>query len=100
MTPVDEMNPSDRLHSHYESSDMLPINPRIRLSVFSTCPPSKDISARDYFHRVAEVARWSEHAGCKGILVYADNGLCDPWIVSEVILRHTTTLCPLVAVQP
>lgn len=71
-----------------------------RLNVFSTCPQSKDVPSSEYLDQVAEVARWSEIAGCKGILVYADNGLCDPWIVSHVIFRHTTDLCPLVAVQP
>jgi alkanesulfonate monooxygenase len=49
---------------------------------------------------VADVARWSEQAGCRGILVYTDNGLVDPWLVSQVILASTDALCPLVAVQP
>ena len=46
------------------------------------------------------VARWSEDAGCTGVLVFTDNGLLDPWVVSHAILRETSTLCPLVAVQP
>jgi alkanesulfonate monooxygenase len=46
------------------------------------------------------VARWSEDAGCTGILVYSDNGIVDPWVVSHVIIQHTTALCPLVAIQP
>jgi alkanesulfonate monooxygenase len=32
--------------------------------------------------------------------VYTDNGLVDPWLVSQVIIEHTERLCPLVAVQP
>jgi len=46
------------------------------------------------------VARWSERAGCRGILVYTDNQLVDPWLVSQIIIQNTTALCPLVAVQP
>ena len=68
--------------------------------IFATCPQSKDIAQGDYLRRVETVARWSEEAGCTGILVFTDNGLLDPWIVSHAILRETSTLCPLVAVQP
>jgi alkanesulfonate monooxygenase len=53
-----------------------------------------------YLRHVEEIARGSEEAGCEGILVYADNGQVDPWLVSQVILRATRRLCPLVAVQP
>jgi alkanesulfonate monooxygenase len=72
-----------------------------RLEVFSTCPRSdRRIAARDYIREVEDVARWSERSGCKGILVYSDNSMLDPWIISERILRVTESLCPLVAVQP
>jgi alkanesulfonate monooxygenase len=46
------------------------------------------------------VARWSEAAGCVGILVYTDNRLVDPWLVAQEILVSTRTLAPLVATQP
>jgi alkanesulfonate monooxygenase len=46
------------------------------------------------------VARWSEAAGCEGILVYTDNGILDPWLVSQLVIQATERLCPLVAVQP
>jgi alkanesulfonate monooxygenase len=49
---------------------------------------------------VIRVARWSEQYGCRGILVYADNSLVDPWLVAQIILQNTERLCPLVAVQP
>jgi alkanesulfonate monooxygenase len=49
---------------------------------------------------VADVARWSERAGCTGIFVDSDNSLVDPWMLSHVIVRNTDTLCPLVAVHP
>jgi alkanesulfonate monooxygenase len=69
------------------------------LQVFSTCPSS--LTAPDnYFQRIRDVARWSEEAGCTGILVYTDNSVVDPWLVSQIIVQSTHFLCPLVAVQP
>lgn len=70
------------------------------LQIFSTCPQSRDVPKEDYHRRVIEVARWSERYGCTGILVYTDNGLVDPWLVSQLIVQHTEQLSPLVAVQP
>lgn len=70
------------------------------IDIFSTCPQSKDEDSDTYLRSVADVARWSEEAGCRGILVYTDNGLVDPWLVSQVILQSTAQLSPLVAVQP
>ena len=71
-----------------------------RIEVFSTCPPSSGADARTYLRDVVRVARWSEEAGCRGILVYSDNSLVDPWLVAQVIIEGTRSLCPLVAVQP
>lgn len=71
-----------------------------RVSVFSTCPPSNLIDREKYLRKVIDVARWSEQAGCRGILVYSDNGLVDPWLVTQIIIENTTALSPLVAVQP
>jgi alkanesulfonate monooxygenase len=68
--------------------------------LFSTCPQSKDPHDVPYGVRVAEVARWSERAGYRGMLVYTDNGLVDPWLVAQLVIRATERLCPLVAVQP
>jgi alkanesulfonate monooxygenase len=70
------------------------------LEVFSTCPPSSSAHLPSYERHVIDVARWSDASGCTGILVYSDNSQLDPWIVSDVIVRNTETLCPLVAVQP
>lgn len=68
--------------------------------IFSTCPPSNLVDQRTYLAQVGEIARWSEAAGCEGILVYTDNGLVDPWLVSQIIIERTERLCPLVALQP
>ncbi len=70
------------------------------IELFSTCPMSSATNQRAYAGAVADVARWSERHGCKGILVYTDNSLADPWLVSHMIVQNTTTLSPLVAVQP
>lgn len=70
------------------------------IQVFSTCPQSKDSSPADYPRRVAEVARWSDEAGCTGMLIYTDNGIVDPWLLAQSVLGCTRRLCPLVAVQP
>ena len=70
------------------------------LKVFSTAPQSSAVDRESYIQNVIDVARWSEEAGCEGILVYTDNSLVDPWLVSQIIIGHTTRLCPLVAIQP
>jgi alkanesulfonate monooxygenase len=70
------------------------------VTVFATCPQSSTIERDSYLRRVIDVARWSERAGCAGILVYSDNSLVDPWLLSQMIVQHTEHLSPLVAVQP
>jgi alkanesulfonate monooxygenase len=70
------------------------------VEVFSTTPQSKDLDQSEYLRRVEDVARWSDEAGYRGILVYTDNGIVDPWLVSQVILQSTKSLCPLIAIQP
>jgi alkanesulfonate monooxygenase len=72
------------------------------IRLFSTCPPSSQYGeyGGDYLRKVREVAEWSDDAGLEGILVYTDNSLADPWLVSQVILSSTSNLAPLVAVQP
>lgn len=79
---------------------MVKISSGTDIQIFSTCPQSKDGDAAGYAERVAAVARWSEEAGCTGMLVYTDNGLADPWLVAQHVLASTPRLCPLVAVQP
>lgn len=71
-----------------------------QVEVFSTCPQSTDVDRADYVRRVEEVARWSDEAGYRGILVYTDNGIVDPWLVSQVIIQNTVALAPLIAIQP
>jgi alkanesulfonate monooxygenase len=70
------------------------------VQIYSTCPQSKDVPAGEYARAVADTARWSEAAGCTGMLVYTDNGIADPWLVSQQVITATERLAPLVAVQP
>jgi len=62
------------------------------LKVFATCPPSYTASPQVYLREVLEVARWSEAAGCEGILIYTDNGLVDPWLIAQAMITHTERL--------
>jgi len=70
------------------------------IALFSTCPASAGLEAAEFRRRVVEVAHWSERQGCRGILVYTDNSLLDPWLVAQLIVEATESLVPLVAVQP
>jgi alkanesulfonate monooxygenase len=70
------------------------------VQIYSTCPQSKDFPADEYARAVADTARWSEAAGCTGMLVYTDNGIADPWLVAQHVITATERLAPLVAVQP
>jgi len=70
------------------------------IKVFSTAPQSLNVSQEVYIEKVAEAARWSESAGCTGMLIYTDNGIVDAWLVAQIVIQSTKSLCPLVATQP
>lgn len=70
------------------------------IDIFTTCPPWRGESGPEYLQQVCNIARWSDDARCTGMLIYTDNGLLDPWLVSQVVMRNTQSLAPLVAVQP
>jgi alkanesulfonate monooxygenase len=70
------------------------------IAIFSTCPPSAGVAPDVFRRQVVDVARWSEDQGCRGTLIYTDNSLLDPWLVAQRIVESTTSLIPLVAVQP
>jgi alkanesulfonate monooxygenase len=71
-----------------------------KVEVFSTCPESSAVDKNLYVQNIIDAARWSEEAGCSGILVYSDNSLLDAWMISHIIIQNTKRLSPLVAVQP
>ena len=70
------------------------------LKIFTTCPQATVDKPRACVRRIENVARWSEEAGCEGILVSADNRHLDPWLVSRAIIGATDKLCPVISVQP
>ena len=70
------------------------------IQIFSTCPQWTGGDRRAHVAHVADVARWSEEAGCRGILIYTDNTQPDPWVISQIVATSTEALSPLVAVQP
>jgi alkanesulfonate monooxygenase len=69
------------------------------IDLFTTCPTYDGSDSKSYLKRVCDVSRWSDEAGCKGILVYTDNSVVDPWLIAQTIIQHTKALSPLVAVQ-
>lgn len=73
---------------------------KLSVKIYATCPQSKNIDRSRYLQETAEVLRWSEAAGCTGILVYTDNGIADPWLVSQIVIENTERLKPLIAIQP
>jgi alkanesulfonate monooxygenase len=70
------------------------------IAVFSTCPAYTGTDPGAYKDSVRQISRWSEDAGCRGILIYTDNSTLDPWLVAQIVIESTGALSPLVAVQP
>lgn len=70
------------------------------IDVYTTCPSSHNVTATEFRQRIVDVARWTEAAGCRGLLVYSDNSLVDPWATAQLMIDRTATLVPLVALQP
>jgi alkanesulfonate monooxygenase len=71
------------------------------VDLFSACPVSIEFpAARSYAERIRDVAVWGEKHGCRGALVYCDNRLVDPWLVSQIVVQSTRAYSPLIAVQP
>ena len=83
------------MESHLNAESLRKLTSDIAVEVFATCPQSSQVPKEAYLKNVADVARWSEQYGCKGILVYTDNSLVDAWLVSQWIIENTNHLCPL-----
>ena len=73
---------------------------RAHITIYSTCPQSKDVPRSEYAARVTDAARWTEDAGARGMLIYTDNSIVDAWTVARHVIGSTRSLRPLVAVQP
>ncbi len=70
------------------------------VALFSTCSASAGLEPSAFRRRIVDIAHWSERHGCRGVLVYTDNSLVDPWVVAQTIVASTDALVPLIAVQP
>lgn len=76
------------------------MNPFAPVEVYTTAPASVQLDGASFRRRLADVTRWTDAAGCTGLLVYSDNTLIDPWLVAARILEQGERVAPLVAVQP
>ncbi len=72
----------------------------MEVELFTTIPESIKNDRVQFVGELKRISVESENYGYKGILVYSDNRLADPWIVTELILNHTRKLLPMVALQP
>ncbi len=72
----------------------------MNIELFTTIPGSVSQDRLQFIRELKRISTQSERYGCKGILVYSDNSLADPWVISTVILDHTRKLIPMVALQP
>ncbi|MGI5239041.1 LLM class flavin-dependent oxidoreductase [Dactylosporangium sp. CA-139066] len=71
------------------------------MDVYSTFPPSRSASSpAEFRQRVADIARWVDNSECRGLLVYTDNSVIDPWASAQFMIERTEKLVPLVAAQP
>ncbi|WP_426504190.1 LLM class flavin-dependent oxidoreductase [Dactylosporangium sp. McL0621] len=76
------------------------MQPFASVEVYTTAPASVQVDGPSFRRRLADVTRWTDAAGCTGLLVYSDNSLIDPWLVAQLILEQAERATPLVAVQP
>jgi alkanesulfonate monooxygenase len=70
------------------------------LEVYGTFPLARGSTPQRFVAPILDVARWSESAGLRGLLIFTDNDSADPWAAAQYLLERTATLVPLVAVQP
>lgn len=72
----------------------------MNIDLFTTTPQSVEFSRYQFLHELKRISWQSEKYGYKGILVYSDNRLADPWMMTGIILGETTKLLPMIAIQP
>ncbi len=72
----------------------------MNVDLYTTIPGSIIQERFQFLQELKRICTQSERYGCKGILVYSDNSLADPWVISTVILDQTRKLIPMIALQP
>lgn len=70
------------------------------VELFTTTPQSVEYERYFFLNELKRIAQLSEKYGCKGILIYSDNRLADPWMTTGLILAETSHLLPMIALQP
>lgn len=61
---------------------------------------SSDLGECDALQRVAKLAIRAEQYSIDGLLVFYNHHDFDPWAIAGVIMQHTVSVTPLVAMQP
>ncbi len=77
-----------------------PVSVMREVTIYSSSPASSGAASARYIERIREVAGWSERHGCRGILIYTGNGPSESWVLAQHVVVNTTSLVPLIAVQP
>lgn len=70
------------------------------IQLFTTMPQSVEYEGSAFMEELKKIAVQSEKNGYRGTLIYSDNRLADPWMITSVILAETRKLLPMIALQP
>jgi alkanesulfonate monooxygenase len=69
------------------------------VSVFTISP--RTLERTKYWRDIESIAALSQSAGCTGVLLFTGNDtFVEPWIAAQAVIEATTSLSPLVAVNP
>ncbi|MEU1516188.1 LLM class flavin-dependent oxidoreductase [Streptomyces sp. NPDC005811] len=70
------------------------------VTLYTTFPSAAGRTSWEFRERLIQEAKWAEAAGIRGMLVYSDNTLLDPWAAAQLLIENTVRFVPLVAVNP
>lgn len=68
--------------------------------LFTTIPQSIKHHRETFAQNIRNIARLSEDHGYKGIFIFSDNRLADPWTIAGFVLAETKVLLPIISLQP
>jgi alkanesulfonate monooxygenase SsuD/methylene tetrahydromethanopterin reductase-like flavin-dependent oxidoreductase (luciferase family) len=71
-----------------------------RIEVIGTATVPRLPPSHNLHPWLTSLARRAEHHGFAGLLIIYDHMVLDPWAVAGLLLQQSSTLAPLVAVQP
>jgi alkanesulfonate monooxygenase len=70
------------------------------IGFYSTVPHHEVGAADDTAGAIIDFARRAENSGMAGLLTFYNHRNLDPWVVAGLLLAHTQSIRPLVALQP